>query len=95
MQIRPKACHNVVILYIKHDLSIATCTCFLGGGGVAVATILPLYAFDRSYTQPSQDKAGFRYPVARSYPVDMVILRNGFCVLFAEQYRAHLLVFRS
>ena len=43
MQIRPKACHNVVIFYISHDLSIGTC--FLGGGGVVVAKILALYAF--------------------------------------------------
>ena len=37
--IRPNACHNdsdnVVIWYICHDVSIATC--FLGGGGVVVA----------------------------------------------------------
>ena len=46
--VRPKACHNVVILYMYHDLSIGTC--FLGGGGVVVAKILALYAFDRSYT---------------------------------------------
>ena len=38
----------VVIVYIQHDLSIGTC--FLGGGGVVVANILALYAFDRSYT---------------------------------------------
>ena len=31
-------------------------TCFLGDGGVVVATILALYAFDRSY------KAEFTYP---------------------------------
>ena len=37
-------------------------TCFLGGGGVLVAKMLALYAFDRSYTPPSQDKAGFTYP---------------------------------
>jgi hypothetical protein len=41
-------------------LSIATS--FLGGGGVVVATILPLCAFDKSYTPPSQDKAGFTDP---------------------------------
>ena len=41
-------------------MSIATC--FLGGGGVVVANILALYAFDRSYTPLSQDKAGFTYP---------------------------------
>ena len=40
-------------------------TCVLGGGGVLVATILALYAFDRSYTPPSQDKAGFTSP---AYP---------------------------
>ena len=39
------------------DVSIATC--FLGGGGVVVAKMLALYAFDKSYTPPSQDKAGF------------------------------------
>ena len=34
-----------------------------GGGGVVVAKKLALYEFDRSYTPPSQDKAGFAYPV--------------------------------
>ena len=47
MQIRPYACQHVAVLYIKHGLSIGTC--FLGGGGVVVANILALYAFDRSY----------------------------------------------
>ena len=64
--VRPKVCHNVVICVIYNiltcDLSIATC--FLGGGGVAVAHILALYAFDRSYTPPSQDKAGFTYVIS-------------------------------
>ena len=31
-------------------------------GGVVVAKMLALYAFARSYTPPSQDKAGFTYP---------------------------------
>ena len=39
---------EVVILYIEHEVSIATS--FLGGGGVVVAKMLALYAFDRSYT---------------------------------------------
>ena len=60
MRIRRKACHKVVILCIEYDVSIATC--FLGGGGVVVAKNLALYAFDRSYTPPSQDKAEFTYP---------------------------------
>ena len=35
--------------------------CFLVGGGVVVAKVLALYAFDRSYRPPSQDKARFTY----------------------------------
>ena len=42
-------------------MSIAIGTYFLGGGGVVVANILALYAFDRSYTPPSKDKAGFTH----------------------------------
>ena len=51
------------VTYICHYLTIGTC--FLGGGGVLVAKILALYAFDRSYTPPSQNKAGFTYPAKR------------------------------
>ena len=57
VQIWRKACHSVVILYTSHDVSIATC--FLGGNRAVVAKNLALCAFDRSYTPPSQDKAGF------------------------------------
>ena len=63
-------------------MSIATY--FLGGGGVVVAKILALYAFDRSYTPPSQDKAGFTSPaVSQPSSADCMaaLMRDadGFC----------------
>ena len=57
-----QCCNLCIYNILTCDLSIATC--FLGGGGVVVANILALYAFDRSYTPPSQDKAGFTYVIS-------------------------------